>query len=157
MTDKTTSRFNWEIWAGFLLAFAASLSYPFVFVRWPLTRDFPWATLALYAVAAVLLVIGVKRAFGPGRSRLAKVGAAILATLSVVIMGVFLFSILIFARWLPASAAAPKVGDPAPQFSLSDATGKTVTLAELLAAPMAGASNATKPRGVLLIFYRGYW
>ena len=157
MPETNTTRFNWQIWAGFLLTFAASLAFPFLFIRWPVTRDFPWATIALYVVAAVLLVIGVKRAFGPGRSRLAKVAAPILATISVAVMGLFLFSILVFARWLPASAAAPKVGQPAPQFSLADQSGKTVTLTELLDSPITNAANAAKPRGVLLIFYRGYW
>lgn len=156
MTEKT-NRFNWQIWAGFVLSFAASISYPFLFVNWPITRDFPWVTLLLYGVAAALLVIGVKRAFAAGRSRKAKVAASILTTLSVVIMGLFLFSILIAARWLPASAGAPNVGQKAPDFSLADATGKTVTLTDLLSTPISGAANAAKPKGVLLIFYRGYW
>ncbi|HKO97492.1 MAG TPA: hypothetical protein VJU86_10890 [Pyrinomonadaceae bacterium] len=149
------NRFNWQIWAGFLLSFIASLSYPLIFVNWPLTRDFPWVTLALYVVAAVLLVIGVKRAFASGRSRKAKIAAPILATVSIAIMGLFLFSILIAARWLPASAGAPKVGERAPEFTLADMSGKTISLTELLTTPIA--ANGAKPKGVLLIFYRGYW
>ncbi len=156
MTEKT-NQFNWQIWAGFVLSFVASISYPFLFVNWPLTRDFPWVTLLLYGVAAALLVIGVKRAFAAGRSRKAKVAASILTMLSVVIMGLFLFSILIAARWLPTSAGAPQVGQKAPDFSLTDSAGKTVTLADLLSTPITGAANAAKPKGVLLIFYRGYW
>jgi hypothetical protein len=156
MTEKS-NRFNWQIWAGFVLAFLASISYPFLFVRWPLTRDFPWVTLLLYVVAAVLLVVGVKRAFAPGRSRKAKVAASILTVLSVVIMGLFLFSTLIAARWLPASASAPQIGQKAPDFSLSDASGNILSLTDLLSSPIPGAANASKPKGVLLIFYRGYW
>lgn len=154
---ETRHRFNWQIWAGFVLSFVASISYPFLFVNWPITRDFPWVTLILYGVAAALLVVGVKRAFAPGPSRKAKVAASILTTLSVVIMGLFLFSTLIAARWLPASAGAPQVGQKAPDFNLVDSTGKTVTLTDLLSAPIAGGANAAKPKGVLLIFYRGYW
>lgn len=156
MEQVTTQKFNWQIWAGFLLSFLASLSYPMFFVRWPLTRDFPWVTLLLYIFAVVFLVIGVKRSFAPGRSRKAKIAAPVLALLSVVIIGLFLFSILVFARWLPSSGAAPKVGQRAPDFNLVDASGKNVSLNQLLSSPIPG-SNAATPKGVLLIFYRGYW
>lgn len=150
-------RFNWQIWAGFLLTFLASLAYPFIFVNYPITRDFPWATLVLYAVAVVLLWIGLKRAFAGNTKRplLSKILASGLAGLSVIIIGVFLFSILIFARWLPPSTGAPQVGQKAPDFTLSDASGKQVSLSELLSQPIAGQSDP--PKGVLLIFYRGYW
>lgn len=149
-------RFNWQIWAGFLLSLAASISYPLVFVRWPITRDFPWVTILLYLVAAILLVVGVRRAFAAGRAIKSKVAASILATLSVAIIGLFLFSILIMARWLPPAQGAPRVGQQAPEFSLADANGKTVSLSELLSSPIGG-QQTSKPKGVLLIFYRGYW
>lgn len=150
-------RFNWQIWAGFLLTFLASLAYPFIFVNYPITRDFPWATLVLYAVAVVLLWIGLKRAFAGNTKRplLSRILASGVAGLSVIIIGVFLFSILIFARWLPPSTGAPQVGQKAPDFTLSDVSGKQVSLSELLSQPIAGQSNP--PKGVLLIFYRGYW
>ncbi len=45
-------RFNWPIWAGFLLSLIAFASYFFVFVWFPVTRDFPWANLLLFALAA---------------------------------------------------------------------------------------------------------
>ena len=38
-------RFNWPVWTGFLLSFIAYFSYFFLFVRFPVTRDFPWANL----------------------------------------------------------------------------------------------------------------
>ena len=53
-----------------MLSVIAFLSYPFVFVRWPVTRDFPWANLLLFGIAAVFLFIGVRRAWTgqkPGR------------------------------------------------------------------------------------------
>ncbi|HKR62062.1 MAG TPA: hypothetical protein VJS64_20410 [Pyrinomonadaceae bacterium] len=157
LLNVETKRFNWQIWAGFLLTFAASLSHPFIFVRWPITRDFPWVTILLFGVAAILLFIGVRRAFASGRSRFAKVVGVILTALSVVFMGLFLFSVLVMARWLPASSGAPQVGQKAPDFSLSDSTGKTTNLAELLSVPISGAQYVSQTRGVLLIFYRGYW
>src|SRR5688572_11516617 len=154
-------RFNWPIVVGFLLSFIASLAYPFFLVDYPLTRDFPWVSILLFLVALILVWIGLKQAFskpkteGGKRSKLSKIFAASLAVLSVIIIGLFLFSILIFARWLPPSTGAPQVGQKAPEFTLSDANGKQVSLAELLSQPIAGQTSP--PKGVLLIFYRGYW
>ncbi|HYJ86856.1 MAG TPA: hypothetical protein VEW46_12415, partial [Pyrinomonadaceae bacterium] len=135
---------------------AASISYPVIFMRWPTTRDFPWVTLLLYVVAAALLVIGIRRAFASGRALKSKIAASILTALTLVIMGLFLFSTLIMSRWLPASQGAPQVGQKAPDFSLVDANGKTVSLSELLSSS-TGGQQMSKPKGVLLIFYRGYW
>ncbi len=58
-----------------------------------------------------------------------------------------------FAFWLVAAlflamtalASTPKVGDPAPMFSLPSASGATVSLKDY-----AG-------KKVVLVFYRGYW
>ncbi|HET7287403.1 MAG TPA: hypothetical protein VFI71_08035, partial [Pyrinomonadaceae bacterium] len=77
----------------------------------------------------------------------------IVATLSVVIIGLFVFTIFVGGRWLPASKGAPQVGQRAPEFTLPDANGKQVSLNELLTSPI----NGTAPKGVLLVFYRGYW
>jgi len=149
----TTQRFNWQIWAGFLLSLAALLSYPFVFVRFPVTRDFPWVNLLLFAVAVVLLFLGVRRAFGAGRRTVSKIISSVLAVLGLGILGLFIFAAFILARQLPASAGAPRVGQRAPDFSLADTSGKAVSLTELLSAPVKGKA----PKGVLLVFYRGYW
>ena len=157
---------NWPIWAGFLLSVVAFLSYFLVFVWFPVTRDFPWANLLLFAFAAVLMLIGVRRAFAAERThpRRSKIAAVTLATLSLAIFGFFIFATLIFARHLPASHGAPQVGQKAPDFTLSDINGKPVTLSELLTSPINGdAANAgdlgriRAPRGALLVFYRGYW
>jgi len=146
-------KFNWQIWAGFLLTFAGLLSFPFFFVKFPATRDFPWANLVLIAISLVVLFLGVRRAFRPERSKLAKLLASILATLSLAAICLFLFSAFILSKWLPESRGAPQVGQKAPEFSLADTSGRQVTLAELLSTPIKG----NPPKGVLLIFYRGYW
>lgn len=152
-------RFNWPIWAAFVLSVFAFLSYPLVFVRWPITRDFPWASLLIFGGAAVLLVLGVRSAFAPERSHRtrSKIVGSILATLSVLILGFFVFAFLIAARWLPAAHGAPQVGQKAPDFSLVDTTGKTVSLSQLLSEPINDKAASASPKGVLLIFYRGYW
>ena len=152
-------RFNWPIWAGFLLSLIAFLSYPFVFVWFPVTRDFPWANFLLFALAAALLLVGFRRAFAPDRPRprRSKIAGAILATLSVAVFGFFVFSTFIVARRLPASHSAPQIGQKAPDFTLSDTNGKLVPLSELLTSPINGKAASVNSRGVLLIFYRGYW
>ena len=150
-------RLNWTIWAGFLLSVIAFLSYPFFFVRYATTRDFPWANLLLFVVAGVLTVIGIRRAFAAGRPhpKRSKVAGVVLGGLSVLVLSLFVFSIFIMARWLPASAGAPRVGQKAPDFTLTDTTGKAVSLGDLLTTP--DQVDGKIPRGVLLIFYRGYW
>ncbi len=152
-----TLRFNWPVWVGFLISLIALLSYPFVFVRWPITRDFPWANLLLFGIAAALLLLGIRRAFTGDRPRRSKIAGSIAATLSVLVFAFFIFSAFIMSRWMPAARGAPQVGQKAPDFSLSDTNGKTVTLSELVTTPVKGKTAATNPRGVLLIFYRGYW
>ena len=146
-------KFNWPLWAGFLLTFFAFLSYPLIFIEWPITRDFPWVNFLLFAVALVLLFIGVRRAFKPDRRLVSKIVAPILATVSVLVIAFFIFIALIQSRWLPASQAAPAVGQKFPEFTLTDTNNQPVTLASLLSQPI----NNKPPRGVLLIFYRGYW
>lgn len=146
-------RFNWPVWLGLLVSVLAFISYMTFFVKFPLTRDFPWANLLLFAIAAALVIAGVRRAFAAGATRSRKIAGAIAATLSVAVFAMFVFTIFVFGRMIPASKGAPQIGQKAPQFQLADSNGKTVALAELLNAPL----NGRAPKGVLLIFYRGYW
>ena len=146
-------RINWPIWLGFALSIFAFISYPLIFINWVATRDFPWASIALFVLAAFLLFVGIRRAFAPDRRRLSKIVAAVVAVLSVLVLGMFIFIAFIAARWLPASAGAPQVNAKAPNFVLADTDSKPVSLAELLTQPI----NSKPAKGVLLIFYRGYW
>ena len=156
-------RFNWPIWAGFLLTLISGFSFLFFFINFPITRDFPWVNLLLFAIALALIAVGLRRAFavpqsaepGAKRSILSKIVASVLATVSVLMIGLFVFSVFVMSRWLPASTGAPQVGQKAPEFTLRDMSGKQVSLSELVAAPIPGQTNPKK--GVLLIFYRGYW
>ena len=141
------------MWAGFTLSVFAFLSYPLIFVNWAVTRDFPWANLLVFAAAAGLLFVGVRRAFKPDHRRLSKIVAAIVATLSALLLGMFIFTAFVAARWLPASAGAPQVGQTAPAFNLVDINGRATALSELRTQPI----NGKPAKGVLLIFYRGYW
>jgi hypothetical protein len=136
-------RFNWQLWSGFALSVAAFISYFVFFARFPITRDMPWVNLVLFAISIALLVIGLRRATGR------RIGAWIAAVFGVLLCVLFCWDIFIGAKWLPASSHAPAIGSKAPDFVLLDIDRKPVALSRLLAEP------ATK--GVLLIFYRGYW
>jgi hypothetical protein len=152
-------KLNWPIWIGLLLSLAALFSYPFVFVRWPITRDFPWANLLLFVIAVVFVFVGVRRAFAPQRPHpmRSRIAGSILATLSILVLGLFIFTFFVASKWLPASHGAPQIGQKAPDFTLADTSGRPVSLSELLSAPISGKAAPSNPRGVLMIFYRGYW
>ena len=146
-------RVNWQIWAGFVLSLVAGFSYPFVFVRWPITREFPWANLILFAIAIVLLFLGLRRAFKPDKRITSKIFSSLAAAFGIMLLAALLFLIFVMGSWLPPSAGAPQVGEKAPDFTLTNVNDKPVTLAQLLAEPI----NNKPPKAVLLIFYRGYW
>jgi hypothetical protein len=150
---RLMKRLNWQIWAGFVLSLVAGLSYPFLFVRWATTREFPWANLILFAIALVLLFFGLRRAFKPDQRIVPKIFSSLAAAFGVLLLAGLLFMIYVMGSWLPASAGAPQVGQKAPDFTLTDSNDKPVTLAQLLTEPI----NNKPPKGVLLIFYRGYW
>jgi hypothetical protein len=57
-------KWNWPIWVGFVVALGGLFSYGF-FVRFPITRDFPWANLLLLGIGVALLIVGLFRAFEP--------------------------------------------------------------------------------------------
>jgi hypothetical protein len=135
--------FNWQLWSGFALSVVAFASYFLVFIRFPITREVPWASLILFAIAIGLLVTGIRRATGR------KIVAWIVTVLGVAVCAFFCFAMFIGAKMLPASAHAPAVGSKAPDFVLLDIHRKPVALAQLLAEPAM--------KGVVLIFYRGYW
>jgi hypothetical protein len=136
---------NWSLWAGFLFVVVALFSYPF-FAKFPITRDFPWANLLLFAIGGILLVTGLVRAFGKPQFYRGKIFGPILAVLSLLGFSFFAYGAFYLVRQVPASTSAPRVGQKAPEFTLPDQNGKQVALADLLAG-----------KGALLIFYRGHW
>jgi hypothetical protein len=139
MNDR---RLNWPLWIGLALSVLAVVSYAVFFYRFPITRDVPWVSYVLFAVAIVLLIAGVRRAAGR------KIVAIIVAVIGIGLAALFVFGTTLGSR-VPTGANVPKVGAKAPDFTLADASGKPAALAQLLGAP------GTK--GVLLVFYRGYW
>jgi hypothetical protein len=132
-----------------------------VLIRFPVTRDVPWTPLLMIAGGLTLLVQGTRRAWRDSTTYRGKVLAPIALAAATVIGGLFTFAILIGTRQIPASAGAPRVGQPAPEFTLTDQDGQPVSLAQLIAPQDAGGGAASggggKPGGALLVFYRGYW
>jgi hypothetical protein len=163
-------RFPRTIWYGLLLVLAAPLLYGLVLIRFPVTRDVPWMPLLMIAAGLTLLVRGMRRARRDPATYRGRVLAPIALAAAVVIGGLFTFAILIGTRQIPASAGAPRVGQPAPGFTLPDQDGRPVSLAQLIAPGQDGAGGGAapgsgnafdggrgKPGGTLLVFYRGYW
>jgi hypothetical protein len=139
-------RWNWPIWAGFVVVVAGLFSYG-IFVRFPITRDFPWANLLLFGIGIALLLLGLFRAFGRPQIYRGKILGSIFAAIAVVVVALFSYEIFYVLRQVPVSAGAPRVGQKAPDFLLLDQNRKSVGLGDLL-------SNS---KGVALIFYRGFW
>jgi hypothetical protein len=154
---------NPRIWIGFALSLAAVVSYPTVFARYPITRDFPWANLLLIALAVFLIASGVSRAFRRPDAYRGKISGSILGLLTVLLVGFFLVEIFYVSRRLPASHGAPQVGQTAPDFTLPDSEGNDATLSSLLNSVfstddhLAAGAASGKTAAVVLIFYRGYW
>jgi hypothetical protein len=146
---------NWRLWVGFATSLSALLIYLLVFQT---TRDVFWASAALFVVAGWLLVAGLIRASRQSQSYRGKIAGPVLSTLGVGVLLLFGFASYVVSRSFPAAHNAPKVGQKAPQFTLVASTGKTLSLAQMLADPIADVSGAARPpKGVLLVFYRGYW
>jgi hypothetical protein len=148
-------RWNWHLWAGFLICLAAFASYFFVFARFPLTRDVPWVNFLLFGTGIAFLFVGLKRAFGQPQQYRGKIAGPILGTLGLFVVGFFCFAIFHQTRQLPVSNGAPQVGQKALEFALPDSNNNPVSLSSLLSTPLQ--NSQAPPKGVLLIFYRGYW
>jgi hypothetical protein len=139
-------KWNWSIWIGFVVALGGLFSYGF-FVRYPITRDFPWANLLLFGIGGALLIIGLFRAFGRPRRYGGKVFGLLFGAIAFLVFAFFCYEIFYMLRQVPASSGAPRVGQKAPDFMLVDQSGTPVGLGDLLS-----GSNAA-----VLIFYRGFW
>jgi hypothetical protein len=144
---KTKRRWNLFVWAGFALTLFSVLSYFLFFIRFPATRDVPWVTFLLFLPAAGLLWAGLRRAFDAPERYRGRISGPVLSVLSLLLAALFCWFDFALSKDLPSGSSAVKVGRQAPDFTLPDANGKPVALADLL----------KHNRAVLLIFYRGYW
>lgn len=146
MSASAKKSWNWPLWIGFFFALAGFFSYTF-FTQFPITRDFPWANLLLFAVGGICLVLGLFRAFGNPQVYRGKIFGPILATLGILMFGFLSYAVFYEVRQVPPCTGAPRVGQKAPEFTLSDQDGKEVSLGDLV----------SRSKAVALIFYRGFW
>ena len=102
-------------------------------------RNHPEGYVIAFAVATALAVLAVVRA----RTRRWPAWVALGVTSLLLIAGAG-FNFVVTR--VPDTPVTFKVGEPAPDFTLPDAAGRPVTLADY---------RGTKP--VVLVFYRGYW
>ena len=146
MNTSAKKSWNSSLWIGFLFALTGFLSYTF-FAQFPITRDFPWANLLLFAVGGILFVLGLARAFGRPQVYRGKIFGPILAALGILMFGLLSYVLFYELRQVPPSTGAPRIGQKAPEFTLSDQDGKDVSLRDLV----------SRSKAVALIFYRGFW
>ncbi len=119
-----------------LLSLAAIAGY-IVFLRVPAIRNHPELYLVAFALATAIAGVATWRA-----ARWPNFVALGLSVVLLILGGVFNF---VLAK-IPAAPTVLRVGDPAPDFTLPDATGKPVSLVSF---------RDRTP--VVLVFYRGYW
>jgi cytochrome oxidase Cu insertion factor (SCO1/SenC/PrrC family) len=131
-------RVAWLSVSSVVLAVGAIVAYVLL-IRVPLVRNHPGAYLAAFALASALAVLALAR----GRGRRWPAWIALGLSAALLVGGVW-FNLAI-AR-IPATPTVLRVGERAPDFTLPDAGGRPVTLADF---------RGKKP--VVLVFYRGYW
>lgn len=121
------------------------MSYIPFFALFPATRDIPWANYLLFLIGGVLIATGVRRAFRDPDQWGGKISGGILATLSVLLLALFVVSVTYFSKQIPSAESALRISQKAPPFVLADTAGKQVSSADLLKGH----------RGLVLVFYRG--
>lgn len=131
-------------WIAPLLGFVGFVSYFLVFAKWPATRDFPWVNLPVVLAAVALGFAGLGNAWKTGRwrTKLLHFGGSCAA---LALAGLLCFYVFSFSATMPEATEEAVAMDMAPNLSLPDARGETVTLESFRGGP------------VLLLFYRGFW
>ena len=128
----------WLAVVSVVVAAGAVVAYGLL-IRVPLVRSHPGAYVVACALAVALAVLALARARGRRWPAWLALG---LTTLLLAGSGWVNF---VVAR-IPASPTVLRVGERPPEFTLPDAAGRPVSLADF---------RGKKP--VVLVFYRGYW
>jgi peptidoglycan/LPS O-acetylase OafA/YrhL len=134
-------------WAGFAVILVALVSYIPFFALFPVTRDVPWANYLLFLIGGALIAVGVRRAFRDPEHNSGKISGSILAALSALLFAFFVASVTYYSKQIPSAETALGVSRKAPPFVLADTAGNEISSADLL----------RDHRGLVLVFYRGYW
>ena len=145
---RRNSSLLWAFW----LALASTVCNALLFAGQHAERLLVWMSLVFAMGALLLLAWGLKQFFADRAGAAHKFRSSMLAVVSALLIAVNLVGFF-HARAVPASAAAPKIGQKVPEFTLPDTQNQPVSLTGLFA---ANAKDAP-PKAVLLVFYRGYW
>jgi hypothetical protein len=122
---------------GGLVVAAATIATHVLLLDYAAIRNRPWLYVVGLAAASAITALAVARRRSVGT--FAALGACAL------LLGAATFFNFVAAR-LPAPAPVLRIGEPAPDFTATDAGGRPVTLADY---------RGRAP--VVLVFYRGYW
>jgi hypothetical protein len=123
--------------AGLLMTIVGGVSYYFL-LEVPWIRATGWPNLVVMLIGLALGIASARRA-----RRKLTLGLVIG---QVLFIALFVVSLTVFTALPEPQSSAEVASRQAPDFTLPDHTGKSVSLAEALA------------RGpVLLVFYRGFW
>src|SRR6266705_2898761 len=84
-------KWNWPLWVGFIVAVGGLFTHEF-FAQFPITRDFPWASLLLFSIGATLLLVGLFRAYGRPQVYRGKIFGSIFAAVSFFLSAFFVYA-----------------------------------------------------------------
>ena len=155
VTDDLKKRRNAVVLWGLLFALCSLGANAAAFAAPPMQSALPWLSLGLAILALIAMTRGLWLTFTQSQVYRGKVLNIVLGLVTLALSGLMIFA-FVFARKLPSGTEAPQVGQRAPDFTLTDANGQSVSLDSLFA-PASGDPQSTAPKAVLLIFYRGYW
>ncbi len=150
-------RRNQLLLAAWMVMALALLSNFLFFWQFAGERIVPWLGLALFAVALGLCIAALRRAFVLPEVYRGKVSGSIVTVLTCLLFALTFF-VFYISRHIPEAGAAPRAGQKAPEFTLTDFSGAQFSLSSLLNTPLPNSARPEgKPKAVLLVFYRGYW
>jgi hypothetical protein len=134
-------------WLGFAIILVAFLSYIPFFALFPATRDIPWVNYLLFLIGGALIGVGVNRAFRDPEQYRGRISGSVLAAVSALLFAFFVVTVTYLSKQIPSADTALGVSRQAPPFVLADTAGNAISSADLLRGH----------RGLVLVFYRGYW
>jgi hypothetical protein len=154
MPDATESRKNTAPRWGLFFALASIGCNAVFFLVPPGQGAIAWVSLLLSVVALIFIVAGLRLVIVHSKVYRGNTLNIAVNVIAVLLAGLSVFG-FVSTRKLPSAAEAPQIGQKVPDFTLADTSGKPVSLDQLLAPSPTNQAPARK--GVLLIFYRGYW
>jgi hypothetical protein len=131
--------------AGFAITFAGAVTYFTVFARVPALRDFPWVNLPLAVAGVAIATFAAAHAFRRPTGLGARIATGTLATLSVLLAGLFASYLFWISYQIPDPSEIATTISIAPETTLLAPDGNPVTLGEF------------RGKKVLVVFYRGFW